>query len=124
MIIGDFNSHIPRWNYNRSNKPDCHEGFRRKSTTTEQATYLSRGIKDGFYERNFTLAIYVDFKNAYDKVWRKKYIEKLVNFGFGGNMLNYKLHPFPKDGPCKLSTTFSKFVQLQDGLPRGFVTGA
>jgi hypothetical protein len=68
---------------------DFQAGFRRKRSTIEQATFLSQCIKDGFHEKQSTLAVFVDFKNAYDKVWRRKLIEKLINLGIGGNMLNW-----------------------------------
>ncbi|GIY22376.1 hypothetical protein CEXT_556111 [Caerostris extrusa] len=41
--------------------------FGRNRSTKEQATFLSQCIKDGFYEKISTLAVYLDFKNAYDK---------------------------------------------------------
>lgn len=55
---------------------DYQAGFRRKRSTIEQAAFFSQCIKDGFHGKKSTLAVYVDFKSAYDTIWLKNSFKK------------------------------------------------
>ncbi|GIY34555.1 putative RNA-directed DNA polymerase from transposon BS [Caerostris darwini] len=64
-------------------------GFRKNRSTTDQVTYLSQIVKDALDNRNILSAVYVDFKSAYDTVWREKLHQKLLNAGVCGNMFKW-----------------------------------
>ena len=52
-------------------------GFRKGRSTVEQVGRLTQSIYDGFEDGMRTLAVYVDFSKAYDKVWRNKLFAKM-----------------------------------------------
>ena len=56
-------------------------GFRKHQSTSQQVTLLSQEIKDCLDKKQTVLAVYVDFKGAYDSVPRLKLLEKMVNLG-------------------------------------------
>ena len=52
-------------------------GFRADCRTEDQLFRLTQRIIDGFQEKKHTTAIFVDLKQAYDKVWRKGLLLKM-----------------------------------------------
>jgi hypothetical protein len=52
-------------------------GFRRYCSTNQQTVMLSQEIKDSLDRKEILLAVFVDFKSAYDSVWRVKLMDKL-----------------------------------------------
>ncbi|GFQ85866.1 reverse transcriptase domain-containing protein [Trichonephila clavata] len=65
---------------------DRQAGFRLYRNTTEQVARLTQEIKDGFHLKKSTVAVLVDFQTAFDRVWRKGLLRKLINIGVCGNM--------------------------------------
>ncbi|GFY44653.1 putative RNA-directed DNA polymerase from transposon BS [Trichonephila inaurata madagascariensis] len=51
-------------------------GFRRSYNTIQQIARLTQHIKDGFQKKQSTLAVFVDFKSAFDKVTGKMFAQK------------------------------------------------
>ncbi|GIY01073.1 putative RNA-directed DNA polymerase from transposon BS [Caerostris darwini] len=45
-------------------------GFRSNRGTTQQVISFSQEVKDGFHLKQNTLALFVDFKSAFDRIWR------------------------------------------------------
>ena len=45
-------------------------GFRAGRNSVDQVTCLLQRMADGFQMRESTLAVFIDFKQAYDRVWR------------------------------------------------------
>lgn len=97
-------------------------GFRSYHSTAQQVIYFSQTVKDGFDNRNSTLAVFVDLKSAYDRVWRVKLIQKLQCCGITGNMLcwikNFITQRFIK---VRFGDCLSSFKQTETGLPQGAV---
>lgn len=50
-------------------------GFQKHRSTIDQLVKLTQSVKDSFNRKQSTLAVYVDFKAAYDKVWRPMLIK-------------------------------------------------
>ncbi|VDO10371.1 unnamed protein product [Rodentolepis nana] len=63
-------------------------GSRPQRSTNQQVVTFSQNIKDALDARNTPTAVYVDFKSAYDLVWKEKLIQKLAKIGIKYNMLN------------------------------------
>jgi hypothetical protein len=52
-------------------------GFRRYCSTNQQIVLCNQEIKDSLDRKEILLAVFVDFKSAYDSVWRAKLMDKL-----------------------------------------------
>ncbi|GFQ91694.1 hypothetical protein TNCT_710141 [Trichonephila clavata] len=55
----------------------------------DQAMKLTQVVKDGFHREQSTLAVLVDFKAVYDKVWRHMLLHKLKKHGVDGKLFNW-----------------------------------
>ena len=64
-------------------------GFRAGYRTEDQLFRLSQKIIDGFQNKHHTTAVFVDLKQAYDRVWRKGLLLKMRNSGIHGNMYRW-----------------------------------
>ena len=64
-------------------------GFRKNRSTEELVTTFSQGIKDGLDKSNIVGAVFVDFKGAYDTVWKTKLPYKLAAKHTSGKMLRW-----------------------------------
>ena len=97
-------------------------GFRKHHSTNQQILRLSQDVKDAMDKRCTTLAVFVDFKGAYDAVWRAKLMEKLQHMGINGKMLRW-IYLFINQRYCstRVNTSTSKYKQQKRGLPQGSV---
>ncbi|GBO36142.1 hypothetical protein AVEN_204261-1 [Araneus ventricosus] len=68
------------------------------------------------------LVVYIDFKGAYDYVWRENLYQKLLRFCITSNLFNW-IRSFTSQRTCrdKFGDSFSKSFNLQTGLPQGAV---
>jgi hypothetical protein len=84
---------------------------------------LSQEIKDPLDRKEILLAVFVDFKSAYDSVWRVKLMDKLQKIGVRGRRLKW-FHNFIIRRFCatKFENNFSKYKQTRRRLPWGAVT--
>jgi hypothetical protein len=98
-------------------------GFRRYCLTNQQIVMLSQEIKGSLDRKETLLAVFVDFKSAYDSVWRVKLMDKLQKIGVRGRMLKW-YHNFIIQRLCatKFENNFSKYKQTRCVLPQGAVT--
>lgn len=99
------------------------QGFRKFRSTTDQILNLSHDVKDAFKNKKTTLALFVDFKGAYDNIWRVKLLEKLRNLNISGKMLRW-ICDFTQERLCatKINDTISKYNKTKKGVPQGAVT--
>ena len=61
-------------------------GFRHHRSTEDQDAYIAQHIEDGFQDKRHTLAVWIDTKKAFDKVWKDGLRLKLHKSGIGGCM--------------------------------------
>jgi hypothetical protein len=77
------------WYLETQNLPSpAQTGFRRYCSTNQQIVMLSQEIKDSLDRKETLLAVFADFKSAYDSVWRVKLMDKLQKIGEGVECLN------------------------------------
>ncbi|KAI5754580.1 hypothetical protein M8J77_009716 [Diaphorina citri] len=97
-------------------------GFRKHRSTNEQVIRLSQEIKDAFNRKEMSVAVFVDFKAAYDGIWRCKLLEKLSNIGVRNRMFKW-ISEFINQRFCatRYSNSQSIFKQTHAGLPQGAV---
>ena len=95
-------------------------GFRAGCRTEDQLFRLSQRILDGFQRKEHTTAVFVDLKQAYDRVWRKGLLLKMRNAGINGNLYNW-LKAFLSDRTIqtKVDDGLSSKAVLEEGLPQG-----
>lgn len=101
---------------------DCQAGFRQHRCTIDQVVKFTQAVKDGFHHRQSTLAVFIDFKAAYDGVWRDLLIHKLSKHYVSGNMLKW-IKQFLSQRFIRTSFqgSTSRYKQVHQGLPQGAV---
>ena len=95
-------------------------GFRSGYRTKDQLFKLTQKIIDGFQKKHHTTAVFVDLKQAYDRVWRKGLLLKMENAGIHGK-LYFWLKNFLTDRTIqtKVNNAMSSKEVLEEGLPQG-----
>ena len=95
-------------------------GFRAGCRTEDQLFRLSQRIIDGFQEKKHTTAIFVDLKQAYDRVWRKGLLLKMQDAGIHGKIYQWlKFFLIDRTIQTKLNDGISSKEILEEGLPQG-----
>jgi len=61
-------------------------GFRNNMSTSNSLMRFVQVMKQGFNQKQSTLAVFMEFKGAYDMVWRSKLMGKLKMYRVRGNM--------------------------------------
>ena len=68
---------------------DEQAGFRQCYSTEDQATYLSQDIEDAFQDKKQVLAVWIDLRKAFDKVWKDGLLRKLRDIKVTGRMYKW-----------------------------------
>ena len=81
---------------------------------------ISQRIIDGFHAKKSTVGVFVDFKQAFDRVWRKGLFVKMQELGIHGNLYNW-IKDFLTDRliQTKVGNAYSSKKVLEEGLPQG-----
>lgn len=66
LVLGYLQKYLDRYNFLYSEEA----GFRNNIGTTEQVLRLTQEIVDCFHHKQSALAIFIDFKTAFDRVYR------------------------------------------------------
>jgi hypothetical protein len=100
-------------------------GFQRGKCTEDQILRLSQSIQDGFEKKphHRTLGVAVDCSKAYDRVWRSRLIQRMLDEGVPGPFIRW-FKDFLEDRKAAVRIGYdrSKFRRLQEGLPQGAVS--
>ncbi|GFY63389.1 putative RNA-directed DNA polymerase from transposon BS [Trichonephila inaurata madagascariensis] len=97
-------------------------GFRRSYNTTEQIVRLTQHIKDCFQKKQNMLAVFVDFKSAFDRVWRKMLLKKLLHMNVSGHLFKWNSDFLSQRFlNIKNGNSPSGYGQTRQGLPQGSV---
>jgi hypothetical protein len=102
--------------------PNQQFGFRKRHTTTAQLTHLTEYITHGFNIKKHTGLVTLDLEKAYDTVWIKVLLFKLINFKFPIYLITF-LHSYlmHRSFSVELSGTSSPTKYPMAGLPQGAV---
>ena len=95
-------------------------GFRAGNRTDDQLFRLSQRVLDGFQTKQHTTAVFVDLQQAYDKVWRKGLLLKMMKLGIHGCIYKW-IKSFLTDRTIltRVNNAFSSQEVLEEGLPQG-----
>ena len=74
-----INSRLYWWLETSGHLNSSQAGFRAGFRTEDQLFRLSQRIIDGFQRKQHTTAVFVDLRQAYDRVWRKGLLLKMMN---------------------------------------------
>ena len=84
-----INKRLYYWLENKQLLTDTQAGFCRGCRTEDQLFRLVQSTLQGFKEGKHTFAAFVDLQQAYDKVWRKGLLIKMLRMGIHGCMFNW-----------------------------------
>ena len=104
----------------------CNEqaGFRAMRSCEDQTLRLSQSISDGFLARpaKRTVLALLDFRKAYDKIWRDKLIEIMIKAGVSRTMARW-IRGFLCDRKAcvRIDGTIGSKRKLKQGVPQGSV---
>ena len=81
---------------------------------------MSQRIIDGFQKKQHTTAVFVDLKQAYDRVWRKGLLLKMKTVGINGNLYQW-IKQFLTDRTIqtRINDGLSSKETIHEGLPQG-----
>jgi hypothetical protein len=98
-------------------------GFRSNRSTIDQAVAFTQSVKEEFNNGNSILAVLVDFKAAFDSVWREKVIERMVDLKVPTNIIQW-IKSFLNERyiRAKFQNTSSSYKFINAGFPQGTVT--
>ena len=95
-------------------------GYRAANRTEDQLFRLIQSVQDGLQERNSTTAVFVDFQEAYDRVWRKGLLLKMQRMGIQGKMYSWiKDFLNQRTMQTKVENEISEKRVQEEGLPQG-----
>ena len=100
----------------------CQLGFCKGESTMEVMLKLEHIIKKCLSSREVCIIVYVDLKAAFDTVWSKGLIWKLIKGGVKGNMIRW-LYEYFVDWKIKVRVEgqYSNTVKMNAGTPQGAV---
>ena len=100
-------------------------GFQRLRGTEEQVLRLVQGIQDGWEERKplSTIAVTLDCSKAYDRVWRVRLLERLMDDGVPACMVRwFACFLEGRQARVRVGMGAGKWRRFQEGLPQGAVS--
>ena len=101
---------------------DEQNGFRPGRCTADSLVQIIDSIQRGFQAKKHTLAVFLDLKNAFDKVNKTALLIKIYKAGLRGRMANF-IKNFLKDRTFQVrcGNTYSPTFNQDHGLPQGSV---
>ena len=95
-------------------------GYRAANRTEDQLLRLIQSVQDGFQKGVSTTAVFVDFQQAYDRVWRKGLLLKMQRMGITGKMYSWvKDFLSERTIQTKVENEISEKRVQEEGLPQG-----
>ena len=100
----------------------CQNGFRPDHSTADGVVQIINDIQCAFQSRQYTVAVFLDFKAAFDKVNKTALLIKLHQMGFRGRIADY-LRNFLQQRTfnVRCGNTYSATFNQDHGLPQGSV---
>ena len=97
-------------------------GFRKGQGTMDALIRFENNIRENFKRGETCIAIYIDLKSAYDKVWRDGLIYKIQRAGVVGKMYKWLLD-YLKDRLFRVQVEgeLSDLFEMKTGVPQGAI---
>ena len=99
-------------------------GFRPKHSTHSQLIRHTKQITRGFKEKRVTVGLYLDIKQAFDKVWHKGLIRKMVDSNINDGLIHL-IHNYLENRQFKVHVKGidSQTESIKSGVPQGSILG-
>ena len=107
-----INSRLYHWLEKNKILNNAQAGFRKSSRTEDQLFRFVQSTMDGFQQGKHTSAVFIDLQQAYDRVWRKGILMKMVNIGIHGTMLQW-IHVFLSNRTIQTSIDGATYFHLR-----------
>ena len=99
-------------------------GFRSKRSTTQTIFDYTTDLFNIYNQDNETIAIYIDFKKAFDTVNHKKLIEKFKKYNFDQNLIKLLASYLQNRNQCTcVEGKCSDMLNITYGVPQGSILG-
>ena len=97
-------------------------GFRQNLSTEDQVTFITQSIEDGFQDKQHTLAVWIDFEKAFDRVWKDGLLFKMQECGVAGKMYKWILQYLNnRKARVQVNGSYSRKKTICNGVPQGGV---
>ena len=102
----------------------CQFGFRNKHNTTHAIMNLLEYLSDAIENNEYTIAIFLDLKKAFDTVNHEILLQKLEHYGFRGTPLKLiKSYLTDRKQFVKVNNSLSNSSKITCGVPQGSILG-
>ena len=99
-------------------------GFRKSRNTSQAITYITDFIRSAMDKGEYTEAIYVDLKKAFDTFNHATILSKLPVYGINDKELSWFInYLFNRQHFVEFNTTRSKYQEITCGVPQGSILG-
>lgn len=99
-------------------------GFKRNTSTSDAILTLTNDIYKAFDKKQYTLAVCLDLKKAFDTVDHTVLLGKLEHYGVRGYLYNwFQSYLTNRYQYVELKTSKSSILQLNTGVPQGSILG-
>ena len=99
-------------------------GFRKSRNTSQAITYITDFIRSAIDRGEYTGAIYVDLKKAFDTINHATILSKLSVYGINDTELSWFIdYLFNRKHFVEFNTTRSKYQDITSGVPQGSILG-
>jgi len=97
-------------------------GFRTLRSTEDQVIRMSQMVHDGFQERKRTLMVLIDFSKAFDTVWTRGLIKKMITMRIPSQYTTW-INALLTDRKAQVryGCSTSRFKRMLNGVPQGSV---
>ena len=103
--------------------PDHQFGFRAKHGTPEQVHRIVRKILDGFESKQYCSAVFLDIKQAFDKVWHNGLLFKIKRLLPAPLYVLLKSYLTNREFTVRFGGENSEIKPILAGVPQGSVLG-
>jgi len=96
--------------------------YRKGRSATDHLIRLQDTINKYIRNRGYTVAVFIDFQSAFDKLWHDGLKVKLKKMGVNGEMYSY-IDNFltGRTIQVQVGNQLSKIVEIKNGTPQGSV---
>jgi hypothetical protein len=104
---------------------DTQSGFRKRHSCETSLNTVLKEWKDGIERKNNVIAVFLDFKRAFETIVRSKLVEKLKQYGIGGIAAKwFESYLDNRRQKTRINEAESTAIQNDLGVPQGSVLGA
>ena len=97
-------------------------GFKKNRSTIDQITRLESAIRSAALTRYALVAVFIDLEKAFDLMWKRGVLDRLVHFGIHGKMLTC-IRDFlnGRNMNVRVGSDISDYKECENGSPQGSV---